>query len=112
MLAWIFRRLGWLLLSRAYATCLERGIFIDNLLVRVDLIIAMTWWTGLAAREFESPFPGSLSSTVLVTCLNKHMNDAYPLLRAKVALQKVRFSFGTLFLILIVNFLTDSCKSF
>ena len=32
---------------------------IDNLLVQIQMI----WWTGLAPGEFESPFPGSLTST-------------------------------------------------
>jgi len=41
----------------------EREFFIDNLLVRVHFIIVMTMWTGLAPREFEFPFPGSLTST-------------------------------------------------
>ena len=37
----------------------------DNLLVRIHFIIVMIRWTGLAAREFEFPFPGSLTSTFL-----------------------------------------------
>jgi len=41
----------------------EREFFIDNLLVRIHLIIEMIWWTGLATWEFEFPFPGSLTST-------------------------------------------------
>ena len=51
----------------------EREFFIDNLLVRISFIIVMIRWTGLAPREFESPFPGSLTSTFLprhqVTCV-------------------------------------------
>jgi hypothetical protein len=43
----------------------EREFFIDNLLVRVKLIIAMMRSTGLALWEFEFPFPGSLTSTFL-----------------------------------------------
>ena len=39
----------------------EREFFIDNLRVR----IVMIRWTGLAPWEFEFPFPGSLTSTVL-----------------------------------------------
>ena len=31
----------------------EREIFIDNLLVRIDFIIVMIRWTGLAPREFH-----------------------------------------------------------
>jgi len=42
-----------------------REFFIDNLLVRIHFIIVMIRWTGLAPREFESPFPGSLTSTFL-----------------------------------------------
>ena len=44
----------------------EREFVIDNLLVRVHLIIVMIGWTGLAPWEFEFPFPGSLTSTFLV----------------------------------------------
>jgi len=43
----------------------EREFFIDNLLVRIQFIIEMVWWTGLAPWEFEFPFPGSLISTCL-----------------------------------------------
>ena len=43
----------------------ERELFIDNLLVRIPFIIVMIRWTGLAPWEFESPFPGSLTSTFL-----------------------------------------------
>ena len=42
-----------------------REFFIDNLLVRVHCIIVKIWWTGLAPRELEFPFPGSLISTFL-----------------------------------------------
>jgi len=34
----------------------ERELFIDNLLVRIHLIIVMIWWTGLAPWDFEFPF--------------------------------------------------------
>ena len=44
----------------------EREFFIDNRLVRIHFIIVMIRWTGLAPWEFESPFPGSLTSTCLV----------------------------------------------
>ena len=44
----------------------EREFFIDTLLVRIHLIIVMIGWTGRAPWEFESPFPGSLTSTFLV----------------------------------------------
>ena len=43
----------------------EREVFIDNLLVRIHLIIVMIRWTGLAPWEFEFPFPGSRTSTFL-----------------------------------------------
>ena len=38
---------------------------IDNLLVRIHIIIVIIWWTGLALWEFEFLFPGSLTSTFL-----------------------------------------------
>ena len=44
----------------------EREFFIDNLLVRVHMIIVMITWTGLAPWEFEFPLPGSLTSAFLV----------------------------------------------
>ena len=47
-------------LSPTYATAKwlsraerERDFFIDNLLVRIHVIIEMIWWTGLAPLEFE-----------------------------------------------------------
>ena len=43
----------------------EREFFIDNLLVRIQFIIVMIRWTGLAPWGFEFPFPGSLTSTFL-----------------------------------------------
>ena len=43
----------------------KREFLIDNLLVRIHFIIVMIRWTGLAPREFEFPFPGSLTSTFL-----------------------------------------------
>ena len=39
--------------------------FVDNLLVRIHLIIVMIRWTGLAPGEFDFPFSGSLTSTFL-----------------------------------------------
>ena len=51
--------------GRRHATPPEREFFIDNLLVRIHFIIVMIRWTGLAPWEFESPFPGSLTSTLL-----------------------------------------------
>ena len=44
--------------TRAHRFRTEREFFIDNLLVRIHLIIAMIRWTGLAPWEFEFPFPG------------------------------------------------------
>ena len=43
----------------------ERAFFIYNLLVRIHFIIVMIRRTSLAPREFEDPFPGSLTSTFL-----------------------------------------------
>ena len=40
--------------------------FIDNLLVRIHVIIEMIWSTGLAPWEFEFPFSGSPTLTFLV----------------------------------------------
>jgi len=47
----------------------EREFFIDNLLVRIHFVIVMIRWTGLAPWKFEFPFPGSLTSTFLTTCI-------------------------------------------
>ena len=44
----------------------DHDFLIDNLLVRIHLIIVMIRWTGLAPWEFDFPFPGSLASTFLV----------------------------------------------
>ena len=41
----------------------QRGFSIDNLPVRIHLIIEMIWWTGLAPWKFEFPFPGNRVST-------------------------------------------------
>jgi len=51
--------------SGMQARC-QRELFIDNLLVRIHFIIVMIRWTGLAPWEFEFPFPGSLTSSLLV----------------------------------------------
>jgi len=51
------------LVRRAPASEREGEFFIENLLVRIHLIIVMMRWTGLAPWEFEFPFPGSLTST-------------------------------------------------
>ena len=57
----LYPRLSILLSSQT-----EGEFSFDNLLVRIHFIIVMIRWTGLAPWEFESPFPGSLTSTVLV----------------------------------------------
>jgi len=49
----------------------EREFFIDNLLVRIHLMR----WTGLAPWEFEFPFQGSLTSTVLCSTTHCHYRD-------------------------------------
>ena len=41
--------------------CCVACTFIDNILVRIHLIIVMIEWTGLAPWEFEVPFPSSLT---------------------------------------------------
>jgi len=48
-----------------YSPQREREFFLDNLLVRIHLIIVMMRWPGLTPWEFEFPFPGSLTSTFL-----------------------------------------------
>jgi len=50
---------------RPWLWVVHRELFIDNLLVRIHLFIAMIRWTGLAAWEFEFPFLGSLTCTFL-----------------------------------------------
>jgi len=58
--------LPWILTHLAtLKQALAREFFIDNLLVRIHFIIVMIRWTGLAPWEFEFPFPGSLTSTLL-----------------------------------------------
>ena len=52
----------------------EREFFIDNLLVRIHLIIEMIWWTGLAPWEFEFPFPGSLVWASRI-CIKSHKQE-------------------------------------
>jgi len=44
----------------------ERDFIIDSLLVRINFIIVMIRWTGLAPWEIEFPFQGSLTSTCRV----------------------------------------------
>jgi hypothetical protein len=43
----------------------EREFSLDNLLIRIHIIIVMIRWTGLTPLELEFPFPGSLTSTFL-----------------------------------------------
>ena len=38
-------------------------------MIRIQLIIVMIWWTGLAPWEFEFSFPGSLTSPFLTLSL-------------------------------------------
>jgi len=42
----------------------QRELCIDNLLVIIHTVIVMIGWTGLAPREFEFLFPGSLALTL------------------------------------------------
>ena len=56
--------------SHVRANILERAFFIDNLLVRIHLIIEVIWRTGLAPWEFEFPVPGILISTFPVNVLD------------------------------------------
>jgi len=56
----------------------EREFFIDNLLVRMHLIIVMIRWTGIAPWEFEFPFPGSLTSTFLACQLTPYPPYHHP----------------------------------
>ena len=56
----------------------QREFFIDNLLVRIHFINVMIRWTGLAPWEFESPFPGSLTSTFLTTRFDFEYVDPSP----------------------------------
>ena len=53
----------------------EREFFIDNLLVRIHVIIAMIRWTGLAPWEFEFPVPGRLKSTFLISTLDPQLRE-------------------------------------
>ena len=43
----------------------EKEFFVDNLLVRIDFIIVMIRWTGLAPWVFQFPFSDSLTSNFL-----------------------------------------------
>ena len=53
----------------------RREFCINNLLVRIHVIITMIEWTGLAPWEFEFPFAGSLASTLLVVSRTFHEQD-------------------------------------
>jgi hypothetical protein len=50
----------------SYSHCGVREFFIDNLLVRIHLIIEIILMTGLAPWEFEFPVPSCLISTFLL----------------------------------------------
>jgi len=52
-------------LDQNFGSVSEREFFIDNLLVRIQFIIVMIRWTGLAPWEFEFSFPGSHTSIFL-----------------------------------------------
>ena len=47
------------------SVAVEREMCMDNLLVRINVIIKMIYWTGLVPWEFEFPFPGSRIYTFL-----------------------------------------------
>jgi len=50
-----------------YAWCAdhqEKEFFIDNLLVRIQFIVVMIRWTGLAPWEFEFPFLQIINNVV------------------------------------------------
>ena len=51
---------------KAILEVINREFFSSNLLVQIQLIIEMIWWTGLAPWDFAFPFPGSRISTFLV----------------------------------------------
>ena len=51
------------LIFRTILKLSESELVIDNLLVRIYIIIEMIRWTGLAPWEFEFPFPGGLVSS-------------------------------------------------
>ena len=56
----------------------ERVFFIENLLVRIHLIIVVIRWTGLAPWEFEFPFSGSLTSSVSLLGNNDWVDQVLP----------------------------------
>ena len=49
----------------------DRELLIDNLLVRINFIIAMIWWTGFTPRGFQFPVAGRLISTFFLGTLNR-----------------------------------------
>ena len=57
----------------------ERDFFIDNLLVRIQMI----WWTGLAPWEFDVLCLGSLTSTFLAFALPEPLHFLQPAHRGK-----------------------------
>ena len=60
---WI--RTSWSAIKNSFSLPRAREFFIDNLLVQIHYIIVVIRWAGLAPWEFEFPFPGSLTSTLL-----------------------------------------------
>ena len=65
-----------------------RELFIDNLLVRIHLIIVMIRWTGLAPWEFEFSVPGkeNASSVGAQALLQAEGVCLHPVRRIQVAL--------------------------
>ena len=56
--------------GQKYLRRVQRDLFIDNLLVRIHLIIAMIRWPGLAPWELELSLPRNLTSTCSGSTLN------------------------------------------
>ena len=54
--------------------CRDTDFIIDNLLARIQSIIVMIRWTGLAPWSFEFPFPSSLLSTFLGGLVGQYGN--------------------------------------
>ena len=63
----------------------QRQFFIDNLLVRINFIIVMIRWTGLAPWEFEFPFPSQGR-------INESLRAAYGLPRLCLHAARVAFA--------------------
>ena len=54
----------------------EREFLIDNLLVRIHVIIVVIRWIGLTPWEIASPFPGSRTSTFPGTVVTPGTRDS------------------------------------